>query len=205
MASQPAGTVPVTTSSTVATDPRPYVDDLNSDTNSNVEIIEVRVLRPSTSGRATAIEQDDSAVVEDSNERKQRERKRRSQATEYTSAASQRTLAQPDPPPAQLLIDNKLYTMPGATRFPLRNLSITSFSRALYNLNGHYHPRDLSHSLILKAYKSFIFSQYLEASFDDKIHACRQACLGSPSCETMVANDLAAELACSSQGGGRVS
>ena len=81
---------------------------------------------------------------------------------------------QVDAPEAQLLVDNKLYTMPKATIFPLAKLGVTSFSQAMYELNGQCHPPDLSQPLILKAYRSYIFSQYLDASFRDKMRACRQ-------------------------------
>lgn len=72
-----------------------------------------------------------------------------------------------------------LYTMPAASQFPLEELTVTSFSRAMYRLNAHYPARDLSQPLILKAYKSFVFNQYANASFEAKMSACQKVSLSS--------------------------
>lgn len=97
-----------------------------------------------------------------------------------TAVTSRSTPAQATAPRAQLLIDNMLYTMPMVSRFPLAELTVMSFSRAMYRLNAHYPARDLSQPLILKAYKSFIFNQYPNASFEAKMSACQKVSLSYP-------------------------
>ena len=180
LASHAASTLPIPMPSTVAVGPTPPVDapinasvnDPKSDTDSDVEIMEVRVRRRSASDRHASRQLVGNAIAEDTKEEEHLSGKSSSSATGNQSSSPQTSSSPVGTPYTQLLIDNKLYTTPSATQFPLRDLSVTSFSRALYSLNGHYHPRDLSQPLILKAYKSFIFSQYVEASFDDKVQAC---------------------------------
>lgn len=145
--------------------------------SSDVEITEVRPRRPSAAARDRLKHQLRSTVAADATVASHLHTKPESPVVGSGSLTLQSTAAQVIPSRTQLLVDNMLYTMPMTSELPLEGLTVMSFSRAIYQLNAQYPARDLSQPLILKAYKSYIFNQYPNASFEAKISACQKVSL----------------------------